>query len=239
MEIIDGERTSRWKTHLVALGITLAIFGTAFYISDYFTEQRLAAIRTTQDNISVDILSLETQFDLLAEHSCKDIAENSVLSQEIHPLANRLAYMEAQRGVDEEELLRLKRFYSLLQIKDLLLMQKVSAKCGLNPIVILYFYSNRGDCEECTRQGYILTGLAEDVPEVRIYSFDRHLNLSALKTLLSIHDIEETDATAPTLVIGGETYPGPLDREALEKLIPEIKALRAAREATTTQEVTP
>ncbi len=236
MDIIGGERHARWRTHLVALGITLAIFGTAFYISDYFTERRLTAIRTTQDNISVDILSLETQFDLLAEHSCGDIAENSVLSQEIHPLATRLAYMESQRGVDEEELLRLKRFYSLLQIKDLLLMQKVSAKCNLNPIVILYFYSNRGDCEECVRQGYMLTALAEDVPEVRIYSFDRHLDLSALKTLLSIHKVEDEDNSMPTLVIGGEAHEGPLDREALEALIPEIATLRAAREATTTQE---
>src|SRR3989344_6042255 len=139
-------RTARWSSYVVALLITAAIFATALFASDYFNNRRMAEIQATQSSISVDILSLETQLDLLAEHSCRDISENSVLSKEIRPLAERLSYLETQRSVDESELLRLKRYYSLLQIKDLLLMKKVATKCSLKPVFILYFYSNEGDC---------------------------------------------------------------------------------------------
>ena len=154
---IIGTRTAQWRNYIIAFIITATIFATALYASNYFNDKRVADIRTTQDNISIDILSLETQFDLLAEHSCKDISENTVLSKEIRPLADRLSYLEMQNTVDVSELLRLKRYYSLLQIKDLLLMKKVAAKCNLKPVFILYFYSNNGDCKDCEDQGYALT----------------------------------------------------------------------------------
>lgn len=234
---VGGTRGAHWQTYAVALAITAAIFGTALYVSNYLNNRRLADIRATQDNISIDILSLETQFDLLAEHSCRDIAENSVLSRELRPLAERLSYMEAQRSVDDEELLRLKRFYSLLQIKDLLLMQRVSGKCGLKPVVILYFYSNKGDCDDCEKQGYVLTALAETYPQLRIYSFDYNLDVSALQTLVSIHNLENT---LPALVIKNDTYYGFSDRETIETILPELADMEKARvkseAASTTQE---
>ncbi len=87
---IVNERTARWSNYVIAFGITAIIFATAFYASTYFNGRRAAEIRTAQDNISIDILSLETQFELLAAHSCKDISENSVLSKEIQPLGERL-----------------------------------------------------------------------------------------------------------------------------------------------------
>src|SRR3989338_8620922 len=109
-------RTARWATYVVAFLITAFMFATALYASNYFNDRRIAIVQATQDNISIDILSLETQFDLLAEHSGQDISENSVLSRELQPLASRLSYLETQSGVDQDELARLKRYYSLLQI---------------------------------------------------------------------------------------------------------------------------
>src|SRR3989338_8777782 len=187
---IVGARRADWRSYAVALVITTAIFATALYASNYFNERRIAEIRTTQDNISIDILSLETQFDLLAEHSCRDISENSVLSKEIQPVGQRLSYLETQSNVDQTQLTELKRYYSLLEIKDYLLMQQVTAKCGLKPVFILYFYSNKGDCEDCEEQGYALTGLSERYPHLRVYSFDYNLGLSALQTLIDIHDMQ-------------------------------------------------
>src|SRR3989338_1204621 len=156
---IVGARRADWRSYAVALVITTAIFATALYASNYFNERRIAEIRTTQDNISIDILSLETQFDLLAEHSCRDISENSVLSNELRPLASRLSYLENQPNVNQEELVRLTRYYTLLQRKDDLLMQKGTQKCDMETGCSLYFCSNEGACEECEEQGYVLTGL--------------------------------------------------------------------------------
>lgn len=223
---LSGSRSAQWQTYIVALVITASIFGTAIYVSNYLNSKRLAEIRATQDNISIDILSLETQFELLAEHSCRDIAENSVLSRELRPLAERLSFMEEQRSIDDEELLRLKRYYSLLQIKDLLLMQRVAAKCDLNPVFILYFYSNQGDCPDCAEQGYALTELSEEYPQLRIYSFDYDLDVSALQTLISIQEIEKT---LPALVIKGQPYYGFKNAEDIKKILPEIQKLERAK----------
>ncbi len=226
---IAGTRTARWRTYAVAFAITAVIFATAVYASNYFNAQRIAEIRSTQDNISIDILSLETQFDLLAEHSCKDISENSVLSKEIRPLADRLSYLETQSRVDENELLRLKRYYSLLQIKDLLLMKKVAAKCNLKPVFILYFYSNKGDCKDCEEQGYALTALGEKYPQLRIYSFDYNLDVSALQTLVAINDV---DNKLPALSINDQMYYGFRDVGSIEKILPQLATLSKAATST-------
>ncbi|HEY4522664.1 MAG TPA: hypothetical protein VJH91_03470 [Candidatus Paceibacterota bacterium] len=227
--IVDT-RSARWRTYAIAFLITAFIFATALYASNYFNDRRIADIEATQDNISIDILSLETQFDLLAEHSCQDISENSVLSREIQPLAQRLSYLESQSGVDEDELARLKRYYSLLQIKDLLLMQKVTDKCRLKPVFILYFYSNRGDCDDCEEQGYALTGLAQKYPQLRIYSFDYNLGLSALQTLVDINDVRNE---LPALVIKNKAYYGLQRIEDIEKILPELATLETATSTTT------
>ena len=219
MEPIVHTRTARWSSYLVAFLITALIFATALYASNYFNNRRIADIQATQDNISIDILSTETQFDLLTEHSCADIAENSVLSNELQPLGSRLSYLESQPNVNQDELLRLKRYYSLLEIKDYILMQQVASKCSLKPIFILYFYSNKGDCEECESQGYALTGLAQKYPLLRIYSFDYNIGVSALQTLIDINDVQET---LPALVIKGKVYYGLHTVEDIEKAIPEL-----------------
>lgn len=215
----------RWRLYAIAFVITAVIFSTALFISNYFNNLRAAEIRAAQDNISIDILSIETQFDLLAEHSCRDITESSVLSTELRSIADRLSYLESQTGVDEEELAQLKRYYSLLQIKDFILMQRVSEKCGLEPVFILYFYSNRGDCEDCEEQGYVLTELAQEYPRLRVYSFDYNLDLSPLRTLLQINDVE---ARLPALIIKGEKYYGLQDTEAIMSILPELPNLKSA-----------
>lgn len=227
---IVGTRTAQWRTYAVAFVITAAIFATALYASNYFNNKRIAEIRTTQDNISIDILSLETQFDLLAEHSCRDISENSVLSKEIRPLADRLSYLESQNSVNQDEVLRLKRYYSLLQIKDFLLMKKVATKCHLKPVFILYFYSNKGDCKDCEAQGYALTALSESYPQLRIYSFDYNLDVSALQTLIAINDVENK---LPALSINDKMYYGFQSIESIEKILPQLATL--TKTATTTQ----
>ena len=225
-------RTARWSSYVVALLITAAIFATALFASDYFNNRRMAEIQATQSSISVDILSLETQFDLLAEHSCRDISENSVLSKEIQPVGQRLAYLETQSNVDQTQLTELKRYYSLLEIKDYLLMQQVTAKCGLKPVFILYFYSNKGDCEDCEEQGYALTGLSERYPQLRVYSFDYNLGLSALQTLIDIHDVKNSP---PALIINRKTYYGLHTMSDIQKILPQLATLKVAT-STATQE---
>lgn len=221
-----------WRKYVFALVITSAVFFTALFVSNYFNERRIETIRNIEDRISIDILSLETQFDLLEELSCDEITENSALSKELNVLERRLSYTEAQLGTDNEEVLRLKQSYSLLQIKDYLLMKKISEKCGLNPIFILYFYSNEGDCEDCVRMGHVLTFLRDQYPKLRVYSFDYNLDLSVLDTLITINNIK---AELPAFVIDNEVYYGFHGREEMEEIIPSLDTLREET-ATSTEE---
>ncbi len=206
----------------MAFLLTSFLFGTALFVSNYFNERRVQNVRTIQENMAIDILSLETQFQLLQELSCKDIKENSVLSREVANLSARLSYTEGQLGSDNEEVLRLKRQYSLLQIKDMLLMKRVSQKCKLEPVFILYFYSNKKDCPECVRQGLVLTALSEKYPRLRIYSFDYNLDVPALNTLIKISDVT---GELPVLVINEKVVNGFQSVADVEKLIPEIQTL--------------
>lgn len=224
------KRSVRGSTYLMAFVITAAIFGTAFYLAKYFSDQRIADVRATQDNISTDILSIETQFDLLQEHSCSDIVENTILPSELSTLGNQLSAMEAQ-GSSKSEVLRLKRLYSLLEIKDYLLMKQIAGKCNLKPVFILYFYSNKADCADCQKQGYALTALAETYPQLRIYSFDYDLDVSALQTLIAIDDVADT---LPALVIDGNVYYGFQSIDAIRSILPEIDVLPESEEASAT-----
>lgn len=224
------------KKYIGVFGITALIFFTALYISDYFNDQRIAEIRSIEERMSVDILSLETQFDLLEELACKDITENTVLSKELNSLALRLNYTEKQLGSNNDEVVRLKRQYSLLQIKDYLLMKKITTKCDLDPVFILYFYSNEGDCSDCIRAGHILSYLREKYPTLRVYAFDYNLDLSALRTLISINEIENT---LPVMVIEDEVYYGFTKLEEVESILPplETKEEKIEDESESTEEI--
>lgn len=218
------------KKYVLTFVITAAIFITAVAISNFFNEKRTDQIRDIQDSISMDILSLETQFDLLAEHACEDIAENSVLSDELISLSNKLSFMEKSLGKNDPEVLRLKRFYSLLEIKDLLLMKRVAQKCELEPVFLLYFYSNESDCKDCRKQGYVLTELAKKYPKLRIYSFDYNLDLAVVKTLISLREVGDE---LPAIVIGSDVYNGFKNIEDIEEIIPELEELKVEDKSAT------
>jgi hypothetical protein len=205
------------RNALLAFVITAAIFGTGFWVSNAINGIRVNEIRNIQEQIAIDTLSLETQFDLLANLSCEDIAENSVLSNELNNLAERLDYTEEQLGSGNNTVVQLKRQYSLLEIKDYLLMQQVAKKCSLKPVFVLYFYSNRGDCEKCESAGHVLTYLRQTYPQLRVYSFDYNLGLGALETLVALNKIENT---LPAFVVNGKAHYGLSDLEAMEKVLP-------------------
>ncbi len=225
-----------WQKYLLAFIITTAIFGTAFYLTSRLDARRLADIRTTQEAISIDILSTETQFELLGNLDCNEISQNPVLSEELNNLTNRLSVAEENLGTDNPEVTQQKKQYSLLQIKDYLLMKQISEKCPkVKPVFILYFYSNQGDCQDCGRQGDVLTYLRQTYPTLRVYSFDYNLELGALKTLVNLNQINGYQL--PSMVIGSKApVYGFKNLADMEKLVPELKTLATSTQATTTDD---
>lgn len=220
------------KKYLFTFIITTAIFATAFFASLFFSNKRVETVKTIQDNIAVDILSSEAQFDLLKEVPCSNVSD-SILSPELSELGDKLSRTETDRGSMDNDVLYLKKYYSLLEVKDYLLSKKLVEKCGSSkkPIFIIYFYSNIGDCPDCVKEGYVLTRLKEMYPDLRVYSFDYNLQLSVIDSMKKIYRIGDS---LPALVIEDKTYTGFKTIEDLQALLPDTLKESTSTEATST-----
>src|SRR3989338_2148093 len=215
------------KKYIVAFTITAVIFLTAIFVSNVLGVKKLEDVRAIENRVALDILSSETQFALLEETSCADIG-SGFLSQELGPLGEKLSFAENQTELNAGDLEYLKRSYFLLEIKDYLLMKRLTAKCGIKPTFILYFYSTNDRCDDCEKMGYVLTALRDRYPDLRVYSFDYHFDVGAIDTLVSIYKVK---SDLPALIINGLSYHGFHSVEELEEKIPVLKALAAKAKA--------
>jgi len=207
------------RNALIALAITIVLTGTILYAVNYLNQQRIEELRTIEDQLTTDTLSIETQFALLAEAPCEDLAEGTGLSQEVGGIGDRLAFAEERLGATDPEVLRLKERYTLLQIRDYLLTKRIERTCGNDQVIALYFYSNvQGECTDCDRAGYALSYLRQTYPALKVYSFDYHLDLAALRTLISV---EKIDARFPAFVIEGANHYGFTTLEEFETSFPD------------------
>lgn len=204
-----------WKKYIITFIMTGTIFGSAIVINNYFNRTRVQEMKSIYESISTDILSSETQFSLLSELSCKEVW-SQILSQELGELARKIEFTEKNVGTDSQDIVQLKKFYSLLEIKDYLLMKRITERCGKKIMFAFYFYTNADKCDDCIKAGNTLTQLREKYPELRVYSFDYLLDLSVIKTLISIFDIKEA---LPAMVMGEKVIYGYKDLKELEKLL--------------------
>lgn len=215
--------------YIVVLIVTVGLFATIFYVTDVANNKRVSAVRIAQDTIAINLLSSETQFTLLRKTDCSAGVEENLFKNDLKSVADRLTYLESTVGTTDEEVVNLKKYYSLLQLKDYLLIEELGQRCGFKPATIIYF--NTATCStECQKQDYVIAGLREKYPELRIYTFDTGLELSAIKTLQNVTHAGEQ---APSLVIGGKVFSGFQPIDAIEKIIdPQLKKTPTAKKAT-------
>lgn len=198
------EENIDWKKYLIVFFITAFLFVIAAYVSNYFSNKKLVQLKDIQDKISIDILSSETQFSLLSDLSCNNVS-GSFLSDELNDLGGKLEWGQKNLG-SSETVSYLKKYYSLLEIKDYLLMKKISSRCGVKSAFILYFYTTAENCSECEKQSIVLSNLRDKYPELRVYSFDYSTDLSAVKSMLQIYKIKDT--LLPALVVNDTVITG-------------------------------
>ncbi len=218
-----------WKKYIIVFVFTLALFLSASYISSYFGNQKINELKSIQDKIAIDILSSETQFSLLSEVSCKNIETSSAFSSELGELGRKLEWGQENLG-KSDEVTYLRKYYSLLQIKDYLLMKKIHSRCGIKSAFILYFYTTAENCSECEKEGLVLSALRDKYPELRVYSFDYSTDLTAVKTMLQVYKIEDTKL--PALVIGDDVSTGFHPIEELETKIKQSFELQTKSNKT-------
>ncbi len=231
--------TMNKKRYIYTFIITLAIFFFSIWLSNGFSNQKVQSLRDLESRINLDILSVETRFSLLQKTSCEHIVNNDNtkvsdigFNEDLNNVALKIKSLENQLGYENADVISLKKYYSLLQIKDYLLAKEFHDRCKKNTVSILYFYD--ADCQDCAKQSIILDKIILDYPEIRVYYLDKKSNNPALDTLSSIFKVTQS----PTLVINEKTYTGYQDIEKIESYIPEIKIWKALKNATSTSTTT-
>ena len=211
---------NEWKKYVVTLAITIVILGTAIAISIIIDNARVNNIKSLQDNISLNILSSETQYNLLKDANCSDLF-NSDLTTQLSDMGDRLSYMESTGHGGEADVINLKQYYYLLEIKDFMLINSAT-KCPIRPTTVLYFY--KPNCGDCDKQGDVLTYLRQHYPDnIRVYSFDYSLNTPAVQTLTELNKVTNV---MPTIVVDGKTYEGFQTVDDIIAMSPEITSDR-------------
>ncbi len=205
--------------YILVFLLTIGIFVFAWSLSAYINQQKFNNLQDVQNKISIDILSSETQFDLLKEGTCDESA-SSVFSKDLISLAEKIAYSEQNNVTQDIE--TFKKQYSLLEVRDFLLTKRVAEACHHTPISIFYFYGTKLDCPDCVKQSYVLDALRQNNPAIRVYAFDYNLDLSTIDALVSIYNIGEN---LPALVINGITYNGYKTLDQLAVLIPKTESI--------------
>lgn len=207
------------RNALIAFGVTITLISTVVYAVNYLNRARIAELSAMEDKLAIDILSLDTQFSLLSSAPCDSSASSTTLISELADLGNRLAYAESQLGSDNSQVIRLKNQYSLLEIRDYMITKQLASACRTKPpVTVLYFYSNSGDCAACDKAGYALSYLRDTYPNLRVYSFDYHLDLGALKTFIAVNKIKDD---LPAFVINEKHVHGFTSLPDLEKQFPK------------------
>jgi hypothetical protein len=208
---------------LIALGISLLTIGTIVWSVNYLNRTRIAELNSLQEQLSIDSLSLETQFSLLESAPCAETVSSTNktstdLTSKLDELGQKLSYTQSQLGTNNPEVVALARQYTLLEIRDYLITQKIKDACRTKTVTVLYFYSNKGDCADCDKAGYALSYLHDTYPNLRVYSFDYDLDLGALSTLKSQSKLT---GELPAFVINGQTHYGFASTEDLLKKFPK------------------
>jgi hypothetical protein len=222
-----------WKRYLVVFLITVAIFLTAIAVSDVLSQKRLQDIAGIENRISLNLDSLETQFELLKDAPCS-ASDTLSISEDLSTLAKKLEYASNNLPANAPELDTLRRQYSLFEVKDYLLNKTLRDQCHLPTTFILYFYADDNTCTDCDKMGTVLTYLREQDENLRVYSFDYRLDLPVVESLISLYKIEDN---LPALLIEGKPSYGFKSVEEMETLLAPYQKATSTK-ATTTKSIT-
>jgi hypothetical protein len=223
----DQINNLQYRRYIVAFILTLLIFFTGFLTSQFLTVKKLENLKTVEDNISLKLISSETEYDLLREVSCESRNTN-FLTTEINDLARQLEILEEQ-NINKDRIADVKKRYSILLIKDYLLSKRINESCGFKSTFVIYFYGNEDICPNCKNAGIALSNLRNEYDKLKVYSFDYDLDLPIIKALASVYGVEKN---LPALVVNKKTYYKLNTVDDIKKLLP-IEVLKEETSTST------
>lgn len=190
--------------YVAALAITLLIFVLGFVTSSQINKNKVDALNYFEQDLRVDSLSSELLLQLIQKDLCNSI-NVTTYNEELSSYGKRITFLESVYGYSSEEVVRLKNYYSLLEIRHWLLAKDMNEKCEENKSFVIYFYTNY-DCVDCEDQGLVLTNTHRNYPFFNIYSFEYTLNNSALDYLKQRYNVPAN--RLPAVIIDDTVYYG-------------------------------
>ncbi len=227
---MNRKKFSIQKTVLVLL-LTIVIFSAGILLGSYNTSKKVSTVIDLSNQLQTQTLGIEVEYDILAENICqnKDVL---YLTSELFDLSEKLDFMENQLGSNNDQVSELKKQYFILEARHWMLAKKRVKDClnndkGVNNTIVLYFYSNQGDCPQCSEQGAVLSYLHKKYKGMKIYSFDSNIDSPVVNVLKNLYDIKNT----PSLVINNEAHEGFLNTDDFIAFVTNQQKVQVSKEA--------
>lgn len=215
MRKIIERKKIKSSRYIAALAITLLIFLLGYMASSEINKNKVEQLAYFEQDLRVESLGSELLLQLIQKDLCNSI-NITQYNEELSLYGKRITYLESIYSFSSEEVIGLKNYYSLLEIRHWLLAKDLNEKCSQNKSLVLYFYTNYG-CEDCEDQGLVLTNVHRDYPFFNIYSFEYTLNNSAVNFLKERYNIQTN--RLPALVINDEVYYGFQSKKTLIEIM--------------------
>jgi hypothetical protein len=201
--------------YIAALAITLLIFLLGYMASSEINKTKVDKLNYFEQDLRIESLSSELLLQLVQKDLCNSINLSSY-NEELASYGTRITYLESMYSFSSQEVVRLKNYYSLLEIRHWMLANDLNTKCDQNRSLVIYFYTNYG-CTDCEDQGLVLTNLHKTYPFFNIYSFEYTLNNSAIDFLKQRYNIPTN--RLPAVIINDKVYYGFQSKDTLIKLM--------------------
>lgn len=205
--------------YFVAFLLTVSIFVLGVFFGMIMSDFKTSKIYDSERELMTNFLVQDVQSELLTTDPCKFVT-SGLVSQELFKVGDRLTALENELGKNNPQVLSLKRYYTILQLKDYLFFKKVNEKCNSKFILNLFFYSNdHKKCEKCEDQGFVLSYVRAKNDNIRTYSFDIDLEMPIVQYLTHYYNV----TGIPSVVFNEQVYTGFVTTERAEGIIQNLK----------------
>jgi len=208
------------RKSILVLFLTIIIFSLGIIVGNYNTYKKFDQVIDLSEELKIETMGLEVQYDILKENICErdDVL---YLTDDLFELSKRLNYIEETLGKNNPNFIDLKNYYFILEAKHWMLSKEKVKTCmnnskTINSTIILYFYSNKGDCEKCEQQGAVLTHFRNKYSGIKVYSFDVNSESVVVRTLKKIYEIKDI---APSIILNEELYEGYTNKQDFIELM--------------------
>lgn len=209
------ERVLSKKRYLIAFILTFLVFFLGILLGSFLNEIKYKDISILTQEFRTKALNFDVQGMLLREGLCTGVNVDT-FDRDLIEISGHVQSLEDQLGKQDDQVVAMKEYYFLLEIRHWLFLKKLREDCNSNYDLILYFYSNDEEkCESCEGQGYILSYLRQKYDNIRIYSFDVDVDNPTVKLLIDLYSVKQ----APSIALNERLYTGFQERDALENAL--------------------